>query len=168
MALARLGLAMTLSLGLAAQPAGPGAEGPRLDGPGRECPPPPKGPGPISILRFARALDLSVQQISQLKAVADKHGEALEFARDKVRRAEGRLMEASENPELKPEALRVLADKASAAHLEELMEGHGLLRESFALLTPEQHKKLAQLMAEGPVAPPRPPKGGFDMPRPEH
>lgn len=133
MNLVKLVLAATASLALNA-----GHPGPR--------PPAPSCP----FMEMAGPLELTPKQLEQIQQAFDAHAKSLEAKRSEARKAQHALMRAMGDPSLNPEQLRTLAAKEAQAHLDELLEAHALLKETAALLTQEQQKKLAKLRSEHP------------------
>jgi len=141
-----------VSLGLAAAQPGPG----------------PRPPAPFPFLDLAGPLGLTQKQSDDIRQKFEAHAKSLEGKRSEARKAHTALMQAVGDPATKPEQLKALAAKASQAQLDELLEGHALLQESAALLSPEQREKLAKLRPEGPFPGPEG-RGGHGHPgRPGH
>lgn len=121
--------------------------------------PSPRPPAPCPILDLAEPLELTQKQQDQIRQVFEAHTRNLEAKRGEARKARKALMKAMEDPDAEAGQIRTFAAKESSAHLEELLEGHAMIKETHALLTPEQREKLKKMRPERPFPGPGRPGG---------
>jgi Spy/CpxP family protein refolding chaperone len=103
----------------------------------------PAGPGPL----FA-CLNLTDAQKASLKALHEKYRPALDAARTSVQEAGKGFRTAMANPSTSDADLKVLYDKASSARFAMLEQRRALLKDSLALLTPDQRAQWDKLKEE--------------------
>jgi len=95
-----------------------------------------------------RGLNLSEAQKAGLKAIAEKHREAMKPKHEAAMAAQKALHEAMMDATASLDQLKALHEKASQAQFELALDRRAMMQESLALLTPEQKAKADQLRAE--------------------
>ncbi len=97
--------------------------------------------------RLAKALDLSPDQQTKLKALRASHQEAMAPKRQAAQEARAALAKALQDPKASEASLKALHTRAAEAHFQLLLAGRAHRAEVNALLTPEQREKVAAFQA---------------------
>jgi hypothetical protein len=131
-------------------------------------PPRPPGSPAQSLLALSEYLQLSREQIEQIHANLQQHLDGLGRKRNAVHLAQLVMEEALRDPSTTEARLQELNGRAAAARFEEAVEALGLLKESVAVLSPEQAGRFRAALPvlkalEGKPHSPRP---GGPPPRP--
>ena len=128
-----------------------------LQAPGLQAPPPPP---PFPLLHPSLGLDAA--QRTQIEALLTRHRDALQAKRDAFEARRQALRQALADPTRTPADLEALLAAEAAAHRDQVLAAHALLREAARVLRPEQREAAARLKPqEGPHG------GGPHGPRPE-
>jgi protein CpxP len=138
-------------------PGGPGGPGMRMRGPGG-----PGGPGgPMGFGPGFRELDLTDDQKTQLKSIADSHRDEIRAAADKVGAAREGMRALVEADSINESAIRAKSAEIAAAEADMLILNARIRQESLQVLTPEQQQKLRDLRTarEGQMRQRRGPRG---------
>jgi len=132
-----------LPLALAALIAAPlAAQGHPRGGPGMG---PRSEAGPFLMMR---GLNLTEAQKASLKAMAEKHREAMKPKHEAAMAARKAFHDAMLDSAKSVDQLKDLHEKASQAQFELALDRRAMMQEAMALLTPEQKAKAEQLRAE--------------------
>jgi Spy/CpxP family protein refolding chaperone len=125
---------------LVAQGSGPGMAG----GP---C----QGQGDLAFQggHMAHLLNLTEAQKSAMKAVADRHQASLDAKIKAAGEARNALRTAMLDPAASDDQVKALQSKAGEAQLPAMLERRAMMRESEAVLTPDQQAVLKQRRAPG-------------------
>ena len=108
-----------------------------------QAPPPcPHGPG-----RVAQALGLSPEQQAQMKAIREKHLEALKGDREASRAQFQAFRAAMENPKATESQLRTAFDQMNTQRFQFMLDRRAMRQEMRAVLTPEQQAKADAMKA---------------------
>ena len=120
---------------------GPGFGGPGMRGPG------PGGPrgGPMGFGPGFRELDLTDDQKTQLKSIADSHRDEMRAAGEKMRAARNGLQQLVEADVIDESAIRAKSGEIAAAEADMVILNAKIRKESFQVLTSEQQAKLKEL-----------------------
>jgi Spy/CpxP family protein refolding chaperone len=118
-----------------------GREGP---GEGRR-----RGPGPEMVEHMARALGLSEEQKTQIKALMESIGPAEEARHQKMDELHKQLEEATANGQFDEAKVRDLANQQAQLHAEQIVEHERMKSKVFALLTAEQRVKAEEMHKRG-------------------
>jgi len=135
------------------------AQGPKHDrGPGQHM-------GPFG------GLNLTEDQKTQIKAIADKHKAAFETKRKAAQEAQAAFFKAMQDPSTKDADLKTLHTKVSEATFAELLEHRAMMQENLGILTADQKAQWEKQKNERPgFRPPHegrgPRHGGPDGPFP--
>ena len=122
------------------QPRGPG---PGMRGPGG---PGMRGPGgPMGLGPGFRELDLSDDQRTQLRAIADSRRDEFRAAGDKVRAARDGMRALIEADTINESAIRAKSAEIAAAEADVTILNAKVRQESLQVLTAEQQQKLKEL-----------------------
>jgi protein CpxP len=130
---------------------GTGATAPRHE---RRGPGGPGGPGhfgrggfgsPMAVLR---QLDLSDDQRAQVRQVMDSHRDELQAVGERVRAAQRAQRDAVASTQFDEQAVRTKAAELAAAEADAAVLRAKVHSEVFAVLTPEQQAKAAELKAQ--------------------
>ena len=131
----------------------------RRQGPGFGGPP-PGGPGGPGMRRGGpmgfgfgpgfRQLDLSDDQKTQLKAIAESHRDEFRAAGDKARAAHEGMQALVEADSINESAIRAKSAEIAAAEAEVMILNAKVRQESMQVLTSEQQQKLKELRAAQP------------------
>lgn len=126
----------------------------RRQGPGFGGPPPggPGGPGmrrggPLGFGPGFRQLDLTDDQKTQLKSIADSHRAELQAAGQKIGTAREGMRALVEGDQINESAIRAKSAEIAAAEADLLILNAKVRQESMQVLTSEQLQKLTELRA---------------------
>ena len=122
---------------------------PRPQGPPQ--PPPPFPGGPRGIAQMVQSLDLTSEQLEQVKTLDEAERSSSKPYMEKMREADESIKTIIESGSFGEDAVRKLASDASAAMVEMRVISAKTEAAIYQLLTAEQRAKLAKLQ------PPKPP-----------
>jgi periplasmic protein CpxP/Spy len=97
--------------------------------------------------RMVDKLQLSQSQQDQIKAIREKHGDALKSQRESLKQAHEALKQATQDPKVDQTQLHELYVKASEQRFKSLMAHRAMRQEIDAILTPEQREKAKTMRA---------------------
>jgi Spy/CpxP family protein refolding chaperone len=107
------------------------------------------GPGPEMIEHMARALGLSEEQKTQIKALMENIGPAEEARHQKMEEIQKQLEAATANGQFDEAKVRDLANQQGQLHAEAIVEHERMKSKVFALLTAEQRVKAEEMHKRG-------------------
>lgn len=111
---------------------------------GAQAPPPrPHNPG-----RMAQALGLSPEQQTQMKAIREKHLDALRADREASRAQVQAFRATMQDPKASEAQLRQGYDQMSAQRFHTLLDRRAMRQEMRAVLTPDQQAKADAMRAQ--------------------
>ena len=150
--------ALTLAVGAPVFVAAQQDQQPRRQGPGFGAPPPGgpgmgmrRGPGgPFGFGPGFRALDLTDDQKTQLKQIAESHREEFKAAGEKARAAHDGMRALMEADQIDENAIRAKSQEIAAADAEVMILNAKVRQQSMQVLTSEQQAKLKELRAKRP------------------
>lgn len=120
------------------------------------------GPGPEMMEHMARALGLTEDQKTQIKALLDGVQANEEARHQKMEELHKQLEAATANGQFDETKVREIANQQAQVHAEQIVEHERMKSKVFSLLTPEQRVKAEEMHKRGEGGPRR--RGG---PRPE-
>lgn len=129
-------------------PGGPGGPGMRMRGPG----------GPMGFGPGFQLLDLTDDQKTQLKSIAESHRDEFRAAGEKARAAHDGMQALIEADSINESAIRAKSAEIAAAEADVMILNAKMRQESMQVLTSEQQAKLKELRTahEGQMRPRRP------------
>jgi protein CpxP len=95
-----------------------------------------------------RGLDLSQEQRDQVRAIMERHREALSELRSRGRESRKEVHAAMQKSPVDEAAIRAAHSRAAEVQAEAAVLGARIREEVFGVLTPEQKEKAATLRAE--------------------
>jgi periplasmic protein CpxP/Spy len=116
---------------------GPGGPGMRMRGPG----------GPMGFGPGFGELDLTDDQKTQLKSIAESHRDEFRAAGEKARAAHDGMEALIEADSINESAIRAKSAEIAAAEADVMILNAKVRQESLQVLTPEQQQKLKDLRA---------------------
>lgn len=128
---------------------------PRRQGPGLGGPPPGGGPGgpgmrrggPLGFGPGFRELDLTDDQKTQLKSIADSHRDEMRATGEKLRAAHDGMRALIEGDSIDESAIRAKSVEIAAADADMMILSAKVRQESLQVLTSDQQAKLKELRA---------------------
>jgi protein CpxP len=103
--------------------------------------------GPMGFGPGFSQLDLTDDQKTQLKSIADSHREEFRTAGEKVRAARDGMQELVEADSINESAIRAKSAEIAAAEAEVMIMNAKVRQESMQVLTSEQQQRLKELRA---------------------
>jgi Spy/CpxP family protein refolding chaperone len=108
-----------------------------------------RGPGPEMLEHMARALGLSEEQKTQIKALMENIGPAEEARHQKMEEIQKQLEAATANGQFDEAKVRDLANQQAQLQAEAIVEHERMKSKVFALLTAEQRVKAEEMHKRG-------------------
>jgi periplasmic protein CpxP/Spy len=134
------------------------------NGPPPQGPPGPGGPplfGPPPIERMAHDLNLTDEQLTQVKAIFDAQRTVVEPLMKQMGEYRKQLDTATANGQFNEEQVRAIAQQQAQTAAQLTVENERTKAKVYNILTPEQ-RELAKQMHHRHVGPPRGPRSGGD------
>lgn len=138
------------------------------DGPGQQRQPPPPPPPPMGvppIEHFAKMLDLTDAQVTELKPFWDSERQTIEALQKRIGDLNKQMAEATKDGHFDEAQVRAIANQQGQAQADMIVEHERLKAKVYNALTTEQRAKMEEMLRHRPPhgrpgppeAPPQPP-----------